>query len=180
MVCCFLAQGFEEIEAIAPIDVLRRAGVEVITVGIGGRNITGSHGITVTADIADTALELTDALEMVILPGGITGTLNLDASETVKRALEFSVRRGRYIAAICAAPIILGRMSLLEGKRATCYTGFEKELKGAEVTDDPVCIDGKIITARGVGVTIEFALALVSELVSAEKSIELRRTMLCE
>lgn len=180
MVYCFLAKGFEEIEAVVPIDTLRRAGINVVTVGVGGKVIEGAHGITITADIEDSQINLTDELEMVLLPGGMPGTLNLKASESVKEALSFCESNNKYIAAICAAPIILGERSLLKGKRATCYTGFEEKLIGAIVTGEPVCVDDKIITARGAGVALEFAFALVTALVSKEKSSEIKESMLCE
>ena len=127
MVYMFLATGFEEVEALAPLDILRRAGVEVTTVGIGGELITGAHGITVKADIADSVFR-DDAPEMVILPGGMPGTRNLDASPVVEAALSAVAANDGYLAAICAAPMVLGKRGLLKGKRAICYPGFEKFL----------------------------------------------------
>lgn len=180
MVYCFLAQGFEEIEALTPVDILRRAGVRIETVGVGGKSITGSHGITVTADITESEVRLDDELEMVLLPGGMPGTLNLKASDTVKKAIGYCAANDRYLAAICAAPLVLGHLSLLIGKRATCYSGFEKDLLGAQVTGEPVCVDGKIITARGAGVAMSFALKLAAILTSEEKSAALADSMLCE
>ena len=170
MIYVFLAQGFEETEAIAPIDILRRCGKEVITVGIGDNIIKGSHGISVVTDTEDKLVELGSDLEMIVLPGGMPGTINLEASETVQRAIDYCTANNLYIGAICAAPSILGHKGLLKGKKAVCYTGFEQELTGAEVLDEPAVIDGKIITARGAGVAVDFGLKLVEALVSKEKS----------
>ncbi|MDE6133482.1 MAG: DJ-1/PfpI family protein [Oscillospiraceae bacterium] len=170
MIYVFLAQGFEETEAIAPIDILRRCGKEVITVGIGDNIIKGSHGIAVVTDTEDKLVELGSDLEMIVLPGGIPGTINLEASETVQRAIDYCTANNLYIGAICAAPSILGHKGLLKGKKAVCYTGFEQELTGAEVLDEPAVIDGKIITARGAGAAVDFGLKLVEALVSKEKS----------
>jgi 4-methyl-5(b-hydroxyethyl)-thiazole monophosphate biosynthesis len=163
MIYMFLANGFEEIEALCPLDLLRRAGLEVTTVGIGGDSICGSHGITVNADIPE-GLFADAKPDMIILPGGMPGSKNLDASRTVDTALKVAVRNNAYIAAICAAPFILGKRGLLEGKEAICYPGFEKELTGARISDKKVVRDGNIITAAGMGVALEFGLALVAAL----------------
>ena len=178
MIYVFLAQGFEETEAIAPIDILRRCGKEVITVGIGDNIIKGSHGIAVVTDTEDKLVELNSDLEMIVLPGGMPGTINLEASETVQKAIDYCIANDLYIGAICAAPSILGHKGLLKGKKATCYTGFEQELTGAEVLDDPAVIDGKIITARGAGVAVDFGLKLVEALVSKEKSEKMGEALL--
>ncbi len=178
MIYVFLANGFEEIEALAPVDIMRRAGLSVQTVGIGGRAVTGAHGITVTADVAEEALTLDD-MEAVVLPGGMPGTTNLEASGTVAKALEKAVREKVLIAAICAAPSVLGHRGILEGKRATCYPGFEDTLKGAVLTDDGVVRDGNVLTACGAGVAPEFGFELVSALCSAEKADALREAMRC-
>lgn len=177
MVYCFLADGFEELEAIAPIDMLRRAEVEVITVGVTGKNVTGSHGITFVADITDDEVVLSKELEAVILPGGMPGTLNLEKSDAVQRAIDFAVKNDKYVCAICAAPSILGHKGLLKGKKATAFPGFEKDLEGAILGDEYVCTDGKFITARGAGVAVKFGLEIVSRLVSSEKSKELEKTI---
>ena len=178
MIYVFLAQGFEETEAIAPIDILRRCGKEVITVGIGDNIIKGSHGIAVVTDTEDKLVELNSDLEMIVLPGGMPGTINLEASKTVQKAIDYCTANDLYIGAICAAPSILGHKGLLKGKKATCYTGFEQELTGAEVLDDPAVIDGKIITARGAGVAVDFGLKLVEALVSKEKSEKMGEALL--
>ena len=177
MVYMFLAEGFEEVEALFPLDLLRRAGVEVTTVGIGGKQITGSHGITVAVDIPDRKfrnLALENDIEAVILPGGMPGTSNLDASPIVEAALEVANGKEALICAICAAPSILGKRGLLRGKRATCYPGFEETLEGALEVGGAVIRDGNIITARGAGVAMEFGLEIVSVLRSPELAGKLR------
>ncbi len=178
MVYVFLANGFEEIEALAPIDILRRAGLSVQTVGIDGREVTGSHGVTFIADIADEAF-IPDDMEAVVLPGGMPGTKNLEASRTVAAALTRATEEHCVIAAICAAPSILGHKGLLKGKRATCYPGFEEALQGATATGEPVVIDGQFVTARGAGVAVDFSLALVSLLCSPEEATHLREVLQC-
>lgn len=178
MIYVFLAQGFEETEAIAPIDILRRCGKEVITVGIGDNIIKGSHGIAVVTDTEDKLIELNSDLEMIVLPGGMPGTINLEASETVQKAIDYCTANDLYVGAICAAPSILGHKGLLKGKKATCYTGFEQELAGAEVMDEPAVIDGKIITARGAGAAVDFGLKLVEALISKEKSEKMGEALL--
>lgn len=179
MVYLFLANGFEEIEALCPLDLLRRAGVEVTTVGIGGEMIRGSHGIVVQADMPDTMFA-DAAPEMVILPGGMPGSKNLDESRVVDAALRVSARKDAYIAAICAAPFVLGKRGLLEGKEAICYPGFEKELTGARISDKKVVRDGKIITAAGMGVALEFGLSLVAALKGEDVADGIRRAVLAD
>ena len=178
MVYLFLANGFEEIEALCPLDLLRRANIEVTTVGIGSEVIRGAHGITVHADIPD-IMYRDSSPEMIILPGGMPGAKNLDESKTVDVAIKTAHKKGAYIAAICAAPFVLGKRGLLDGKDATCFPGFEDSLLGANIiTDRGVVVDGSIITARGMGVAQKFGLALVSLLrgenvaKSIEKSIQ--------
>jgi len=177
VVYCFLADGFEELEAIAPIDLLRRADVEVVTVGVTGKNVTGSHGITFIADISADEVVLSEKIEAIILPGGMPGTLNLEKSEVVHSAIDFAVSNDKYVCAICAAPSILGHRGLLKGKKATAFPGFEKDLVGAVIGEEYVCTDGRYITARGAGVAVKFGLEIVSVLVSREKSVELERTI---
>ena len=168
MIYVFLAEGFEEIEALAPVDCLRRAGKTVQTVGVGGQVIKGAHGIAVTADITADQLTLDEQTEMVVLPGGMPGMLNLDRDDKVKEAINFCVTEKRWLAAICAAPTILGRMGLLRGKKATCYPGMEGDLKGASYTHRAVAVDGKIITGKGPGAAMEFALKLVEVLLTKD------------
>lgn len=179
MVYLFLANGFEEIEALAPLDLLRRAGVEVTTVGVGGDMIRGSHGITVAADIPDT-MYADPKPDMIILPGGMPGSKHLDECRTVDMALKAAVSSGAYIAAICAAPFVLGKRGLLQGKKAICFPGFEKELTGAVIADTKVVRDGRIITAAGMGVAVQFGLALVAALKGDDVAEQLRRTILAD
>ncbi|QAT49571.1 DJ-1/PfpI family protein [Caproiciproducens sp. NJN-50] len=178
MIYLFLAQGFEETEAIVPLDLLRRAGAEVKTVGVGGKRITGSHGIEVAADLEDGEIDLQN-MEMVILPGGMPGTRNLENSPMVRASVSYCARNGKKIAAICAAPSILGHMDLLSGHSAVCFPGYEKDLTGAEVKMDPVCVSGDLITARGAGVAVLFGLKLVEVLFGKQKSDEIKEKVQC-
>ena len=168
MIYVFLAEGFEEIEAMTPVDCLRRAGKTVQTVGVGGQVIKGAHGIPVTADITANQIELDAKLEMIVLPGGMPGTLNLGKSEIVTHAIEYCVSEKRWIAAICAAPTILGKMGLLKGRKVTCYPGMEADLKGASYTHRSVVADGKLITAKGPGAAMDFSLRLVEAVLSRD------------
>lgn len=167
MVYIFLAEGFEEIEALTSVDLLRRAGVEVTTVGVGGEYIEGSHGIVVKADKKDTDVS-PDDLEMVVLPGGMPGTTNLDKSDTVETFLSAALEKDAYIAAICAAPSILGKRGILRGKFATCYPGYEKYLEGASAEECDVTVCENIICGRAMGCATEFALELVEALCGSE------------
>ncbi len=179
MVYMFLAEGFEEVEALCPLDLLRRACVDVHTVGVGGASVTGSHGITVQADITDEQFlaSKNPNPEMVILPGGMPGSLNLDASPAVDAAIKAAVANNGYLAAICAAPLVLGRRGLLQGHRATCYPGFEDELKGATEIGGKVIRDEKIITATGMGVALEFGLELISVLKDPETAGKIKEAI---
>lgn len=174
MVYMFLADGFEETEALAPLDILRRGGVEVQTVGVTGGYVTGAHGITVKADILP-PIALKDNTEAVILPGGGVGTQNLDASVLVKEAVQNAYSSGKLICAICAAPSVLGKMGLLRGKKATCYPGFEKYLDGAELSEANVAESGNVITANGMGAALDFGFAVLARLRGADKAEEVKR-----
>ncbi len=182
----FLADGFEEIEALTPVDLLRRAGVPVVTVGVTGKIVTGAHGIAVTADVtADEAQRMLadgDTPAMVILPGGMPGASNLDASPLVDTFLAAAVEADAYIAAICAAPMILGKRGLLNGKAAVCYPGFEEYLTGARLQEKGCnCAwDGKIITAQAMGAATEFALTLTEALKGESTANKLRAAILYE
>lgn len=178
MIYCFLANGFEEIEALAPVDILRRAELEVVTVGVGGKEIRGSHGIKVLTDIEESEV-ITDNMEMVILPGGMPGTLNLDNSPIVAASVDYCVKNDMPVAAICAAPSVLGHLGVLKGKRATCFPGFESELGCGEFTGKPVERDGKIITSRGAGCAVEFGLEIVSLLLGEDRAEKLKGAMQC-
>ena len=161
----FLAEGFEETEALCPLDLMRRAGLNVTTVGIGGKTIRGSHGITVMADVADRdfdSIAKKDPPESVILPGGMPGTRHLAKSAVVSSALDLAYRTGAYLCAICAAPSVLGQQGYLKGKNATCFPGFEDQLAGAVLSRNKVVVDGTVITAAGMGVALPFGLAIVA------------------
>ena len=180
MVYVFLAEGFEEIEALFPVDLMRRAGLSVTTVGIGKKEITGSHGITVTADISNENLSF-EQIDLLFLPGGMPGTKNLNESSTVHHAIDMAIEQNAYLAAICAAPMILGERGLLVGKRAVCYPSFEKHLIGATVLEsEKLVTDGKIITAKGVGVACELGLEIVRILCGKTKADELRRATISD
>ena len=180
MVYVFLADGFEDIEALAPIDILRRANVDVKTVSVTGKEVTSSHGVTVKADISVSDIKLDSDLELIVLPGGMPGTLNLEASVGVQKAIDFCAANDKYIAAICAAPSILGHKGLLKGKKATCFPGFEKDLVGADACSDLVVKDGKFITGKGSGACIEFGLMLAEILVSADAALNIKAGMQCK
>lgn len=170
MVYVFLADGFEEIEALAPVDFLRRAGVEVKTVAIKGVTAVGAHNITVNADVNINNITLSDDIEAIILPGGMPGSQNLYENSKVHEAIDFANDNNKLVCAICAAPFILGRKGLLNGMEATCFPGFESELIGAKVLNQGVVKSGNIITAQGAGVAWEFGEKIASELVGCENS----------
>lgn len=162
MIYLLLADGCEEIEALTPLDVLRRGGCEIKTVGITGKTVVGSHGIKIEADI--TPDEVNEPIDLLILPGGIPGADHLDASPFVSRFIEKAIEDGGHLAAICAAPYVLGKRGLLKGKVATCYPNerFTAQLIGATVTSEPVVTDGNITTAIGMGAAAAFAVRLLS------------------
>ena len=178
MVYVFFADGFEELEALSPVDVLRRADVAVTTVGVGKRQIIGAHQIPILCDTSTEELLLED-FDMIVLPGGMPGTTNLEASSVVMSVLDKAVAEKKWIAAICAAPSILGHRGLLKGKNAICFPGFENALEGAALSVEPVCIDGNLITAKGAGVALEFALTLVACLKGEETACKLKGSMQC-
>ena len=164
-----LAEGFEEIEAVTIVDLLRRAGIETRTAALGPREVTGSHGITVTADIGLDSVD-PDGFEMVVLPGGLPGADHLKEDDRVTALLRHFAAAGRYTAAICAAPGVLAHAGLLEGRAATSYPGFLRadSAPGLQLRDDPVVIDGTVVTSRGPGTAIEFGLALIGLLEGPE------------
>ena len=180
MIYVFLAEGFEEIEALATVDFLRRCYIEVVTVGVGSKEVTGAHNITVQADTVESLIEKSDKLQGIVLPGGMPGTLNLQKSDLVNELLDYSVEKGLVIGAICAAPSILGEKGLLKGKKATCFPGFEDKLFGAEVTGECVEVDGNIVTGKGAGATIDFARKIAEKFVGAEKALEVKQSMQCK
>ena len=162
----YLADGFEEVEGLTVVDLLRRAGIETDMVSIMGRKeITGARKIPV---LADKLFEEQDDPDVIVLPGGMPGTINLGKSETVTKAAVYCAENGKITAAICAAPSVLGNLGILKGKKATCFPGFEKELEGATYTAAPVEIDGNVITGKGAGCAILFGKAIVEKALSAE------------
>lgn len=169
----FLADGFEEIEGLAVVDILRRAGVEAQMISImGKREISGSHNIHVQADVCYEDVDFAE-LDGVVLSGGMPGTLNLGAHTGVNETMKSFAEEGKLVAAVCAAPSVLGQAGLLEGKKAACYPGYEDKLTGAEVVYDEVAEAGNIITSRGMGTTIAFALRILAYLESEEKAAQM-------
>lgn len=161
MVYVFLAQGFEEIEALATVDLLRREKIDVTMVSISEHlEVTGSHDITIKADKLIEEINIEDA-DMLFLPGGLPGTYNLRDCEKLSEMLKLQYEKGKYIAAICAAPTILGGLGFLEGKNAICFKGFEEGLKNATIINQKVVVDSNIITARGMGASIDIGLKIV-------------------
>ena len=182
MVYVMLADGFEEVEAIEPIDILKRGGVDVTKVGVKSKTVTGAHGIEVTADIEINGVE-PEKMELLMLPGGI-GHEILDASNDVHGLLNYAVANRIYVSAICAAPSILGKKmlledtkSLLEQKKATCFPGYEKYLYGADVKSDKVVVDGKFITGKGAGAAADFGFAMLAILKDKETADRVKETM---
>lgn len=177
-VCLFLAPGFEESEAIVTVDLLRRAGIAVTTAAIGpSTTVSGSHGIAVRADANAKDVPVAE-YEMLILPGGIPGTPNLKASPQLCSTLTAQLAEGRRVAAICAAPTILGGLGLLDGVQATCYPGLEDGLGNAVHQPGPVVTDGLITTATGLGTVVPFALELIRLLESSEKAQQVASSVL--
>ena len=176
-VIVFLADGTEEIEALTPVDMLRRAGAQVTLAGVPEAVCTCSHGVKITADV-----QACDCVygeyDMVVIPGGMPGTLNLGASDDVRKIVEKAYENGKFVAAICAAPSVLGEMGLLAGKRATCYPGFEAKLTGACVVREKAVRDGNIITSCGAGAAMEFSLMLVTALYGEDAGENLRKAVL--
>lgn len=177
MVYVFLADGFEEVEALTPVDYLRRAGIETVTVGVTGKTVVGAHNIPVVADITADEIVLDGDIQGIILPGGMPGTLNLENSGTVQSAIDFSYKNGLMLAAICAAPSVLGHKNILKGKKAVCFPGFENELYGAVGYDGFSVTDGNIITAKGAGSAADFAFEIISYLCSAQKAENIRSSV---
>lgn len=174
MVYAFLATGLEEVECLGVVDILRRAGIEVKLVSVTGESmVTGSHNITIQADALIEKVDFSKA-DLLFLPGGASGTRNLAACGLLCEQLKVFAAEGKRLAAICAAPSVLGQLGLLEGKRATCYPGWEDRLTGAIHVSDGVVTDGNITTARGLGYAIDLGLELVGRLAGAEVSQQIR------
>lgn len=181
MVYVLLAEGFEEVEAIAPVDILRRGGADVRTVGMTGKTVTGSHGIPVVADILPEEVSAED-MEMLVFPGGLPGSDNLNASPDTDRFLAMAEERGAHVAAICAAPYLLGRRGLLRGVCATSYPApkFRSQLLDALVTDERVVTDGRFTTAAGMGVAEAFGLQLLAVLRGEDAALEIASAALID
>jgi 4-methyl-5(b-hydroxyethyl)-thiazole monophosphate biosynthesis len=176
-IAVLLAEGFEEVEAVTPIDFLRRGGVEVVTAGVGGTTVTGAHGVPFTADalLQDVPAEL----DGVVIPGGMPGAANIAKSAVAVELVKKLFAAGKLVAAICAAPgVVLGPNGFLKGRRFTCYPGYEKDVPGAFFSEDRVVVDGNLITSRGPGTAAEFALALVERLAGKEAAGKVHRDTL--
>lgn len=175
MIAVLFAEGFEEVEALAPVDILRRAGLSVVMAGVTGMEVTGSHGIVVKMERKAEEID-PEELEALVLPGGGKGTRNLEASPVVQGLIDQCAERGVLIGAICAAPSILAHKGLLDGREAISFPDFQSALTdgGAELSESYVCQDGAFITARGMGVATQFGLKLVEALISREKAEQIR------
>ena len=167
MVYMLLGTGFEETESIAPLDLLRRAGVSIATVGINGKVVYGSHGIGVEADLLLEEMDLTN-LEMIILPGGLGGVASIKASAPAMEAVKFAYENGKYTAAICAGPTILATLGITDGKKATCYPGCEDQMGSAIMAEAAAVTDGTVITGTSAGCAVPFGLALIAALKGQE------------
>lgn len=177
-VCVFLADGFEEIEGLTVVDLLRRAGVNVTTVSITDtKTIHGAHGIDVQADKLFDEVNYEEQ-DMAVLPGGMPGTLHLGDHQGVKSVLEQFYQEKKYVAAICAAPSVLGKYGMLSGRKATSYPGFEEALVGAEYVYDAVAVDDFVITSRGLGTAIDFSLVLIEKLTDVQKAKEIKEAII--
>ncbi len=179
MIYVFLADGFEIIEAMAPVDMLRRVKLDVKTVGVTGEYVTSSNNTVIKADILPNEIEY-DNIDAVILPGGMPGALNLEKSDVVQKCIDIANDNYKLICAICAAPSILGHKGLLEGKEATCFPGFEDSMKGAKLSEKYVVTDTNIITARGAGVATEFGLEIVKTICGKNVAATLRNSIQCQ
>ena len=176
MVYIFLGTGFEEVEAITPIDLLRRAGISVCTVGVTGKIVYGGHNIGVEADILIGEMDLTQ-LEMIVLPGGLGGVASIRGCQAAMDAIAFAHENRRFVAAICAGPTVLADLHITDGKQATCYPGFEDTMKGATYTAAKVTVDGNIFTACGPAAAWELGFTFVEHFCGTEKADELRQGM---
>lgn len=173
----FLAEGFEEIEALTVVDLLRRANLDITMVAIGETlEVTGSHQICVKADVL--LKDISWEADMLVLPGGMPGTLNLGACNVLTEKLKEFSETGKKVAAICAAPSVLGKNNILQGKKATCYPGFEEQLLGATYKKESVVVDGNVITSRGMGTAIEFGLTIIEQFLGSEKAKEIEESII--
>lgn len=174
----FLANGFEEVEGLTVVDLLRRADLDIDMVSMEkDLMVTGSHGVSFQADCLFSQADFSDT-DMLVLPGGMPGTKNLQVHEGLRSRIREFMYQGKMLAAICAAPMILGGMRVLEGKRATCYPGFEDQLIGAQFVTEPVVCDGNVITSRGAGTAIEFAASIISHYKGKEEAVKIMQSIL--
>lgn len=173
MVYVMLGTGFEEVEALAPVDLLRRAGIDVLTVGINGRTVFGGHGIGVLADITPEEMDM-DAMEMILLPGGLGGVASIRASSPTLEAVRYAWEHGRFVAAICAGPTVLADLGITDGRHATCYPCQAGNMGAALLEEKAAVRDGKLITGASAGCAVEFALTLIEALRDAETADRIR------
>lgn len=175
MVYLLLGTGFEETEAIAPLDLLRRAGIDVMTVGVNGKIVYGGHGIGIEADILLGEMDLTN-MDMIILPGGLGGVASVRGSDAAMEALKFAWDNGKFVAAICAGPTVLADLEITNNKNTTCYPGCESQMGSARVADNAACVrDGNLITGTSAGCAIPFGLALVEALKGQDEAERVRK-----
>lgn len=179
-VCVFFAEGFEEIEALTVVDILRRGNIEVDMVSVtGAGSVTGSHKITVEMNKLLEEVDF-DQTDMIVLPGGMPGTKGLEATEALMEQVDAFYAKGKYIAAICAAPSIFGHKGILKGRKACSYPTFESHLEGAEVSKEPVTVSDNVITSRGMGTAIPFALKLLELFAGEETALKMKETIVFE
>lgn len=176
-VAVYFATGYEEIEALAVVDVLRRGNIEVSMVGVNSKTVVSARGISINMDTTLDELNH-DEIDMMVLPGGVPGVINLEASEKLMSELKSFKEKGKWLAAICAAPSILGNQGLLVGEKATCYPNYESKLIGCEHVDERVVVSGKIVTGKGAGTAIDFALKILEVLESKEVADKVRKSMI--
>ncbi len=176
MVYILLGTGFEEIEALAPCDILRRGGVQVALVGVNGPEITGGHGITVRADLTVEQLDRAQ-LEMIVLPGGLGGVQAMGASPAAMEAVAWAYAHDKWVAAICAAPTLLPRLGISQGKRCVCYPGMEDQVEGAEMVKANAVRDGRLLTGRGPGAALDFGFMLLEALRGSDVAAQVRAGM---
>lgn len=176
----FFGKGYEEIEALTVVDILRRAGVDTAMVSVSEeRKVAGSHAIAVEMDAVISEVDF-DSLDLIVLPGGMPGTANLEACEMLMTQVDAFVSQNKIVAAICAAPSILGHRGILKGRKACCYPSWENHLEGAQVLEQPAVIDGNLVTGRGMGAAVPFALAVLERLQGKEAAGEMAKNIVFE
>lgn len=176
-VAVYFATGYEEVEALAVVDVLRRGGIDVTMVGVTGKSVASARNISINMDQTIEEVDHSQ-IDMMVLPGGIPGVDNLKTNDTVVKNLKAFKQEGKWLAAICAGPSILGELGLLEGEKATCYPGFEDKLVGAEVVGERAVVSGKVITGKGAGAALEFGLTILSVIKGEEAAKKIAKAMI--